>query len=330
MIPDEKMIDRIFNCSDELGFNHIAIELFHFQYNNNAIYRRYCELLHTDITKISHFRQIPFLPVGFFRSFQLKSTEADAQIVFNSSGTTRDSPSQHHVTDLSVYERSFRGSFNQFYGNVTDYCILALLPSYLERSGSSLIYMTEKLIEAGGNTDSGFYLNNFEQLHQKLNLMKRTKQKTILLGVSYALLDFAKEYPVDFPELIVMETGGMKGRRKEMIREDLHSLLCEGFGVKQIHSEYGMTELLSQAYSTGHGIYTPPPWMKVLIRDTYDPLCLVGDNITGGINIVDLANIYSCSFIAVQDLGKTKPDGTFEVLGRFDQSQMRGCNLMVS
>ena len=330
MILDEKLIDRIFNCSDEPGFNRIAIELFHFQYNNNAIYRRYCELLHTEPAKITRFREIPFLPVSFFRSFQIKSTGTETQVVFSSSGTTAENPGQHHVTDLSVYERSFLNSFSLFYGKVTDYCILALLPSYLERSGSSLIYMTEKLIEAGGNIESGFYLNNFEQLHQKLNLMKQTNQKTILLGVSYALLDFAMEYPVDFPELIVMETGGMKGRRKEMIREDLHSLLCEGFGVKQIHSEYGMTELLSQAYSKGLGIYYPPPWMKVLIRDTYDPLCLVGDNITGGINIIDLANIYSCSFIAVQDIGKTKADGSFEVLGRFDQSQIRGCNLMIS
>jgi hypothetical protein len=325
----ETLIERIFNCSDEYEFDRIALEVFLFQYNNNAIYRQYCELLHVSPEKTIHFRQIPFLPVGFFRSFQIVSSTVSPQFVFSSSGTTGNDRSLHHVVDVSVYQRSFSTSFSRFYGEVSDYCILALLPSYLDRSGSSLVYMAEKLIAASGHPESGFYLNNVEQLHQKLNSLKQAGQKTILLGVTYALLDFAAVFPVDFPELIVMETGGMKGRRREMIREEVHVLLCEGFGVRKIHSEYGMTELLSQAYSYGDGIYTAPPWMKVCIRDTNDPLSLVGDNITGGINIIDLANIYSCSFIAVQDLGKTNPDGTFEVLGRFDQSQMRGCNLMV-
>jgi phenylacetate-coenzyme A ligase PaaK-like adenylate-forming protein len=325
----EIMIDRIFNCSDEPEFNRSAIEVFQFQYNNNAIYRHYCELLHTNAEAISHYRQIPFLPVGFFRSHEIKSTVKETGIIFSSSGTTGESQSLHYITDVSVYEQSFSKSFRRFYGDISDYCVLALLPSYLERTGSSLVFMAEKLIASSGHPDSGFYLYDFGKLYEKLIRLKQSHQKTILLGVTYALLDFASEFPLDFPDLIVMETGGMKGRRREMIREEVHELLCKGFGLKQIHSEYGMTELLSQAYSSGNGIYKTPPWMKVLIRDSNDPLSLVGDNITGGINVIDLANLYSCAFIAVQDLGKTSPDGTFEVLGRFDQSQMRGCNLMV-
>lgn len=329
MDPLENMIERIFNCSDEVEFNHSAIEVFRFQYNNNAIYHHYCELLHTKEEEIRHYRQIPFLPIGFFRSHVIKSTVKETQIVFSSSGTTGESQSQHHVADVSVYERSFMKSFKHFYGDISDYCVVALLPSYLERNGSSLVYMAEKLIAESRHPDSGFYLYDFGQLHQKLIRLKHAGQKTILLGVTYALLDFVAEFPLDFPGLIVMETGGMKGRRREMIREEVHELLCNGFGLAQIHSEYGMTELLSQAYSSGNGRYNAPPWMKVLIRDSNDPLSLVGDHITGGINVIDLANIFSCSFIAVQDLGKTNSDGTFEVLGRFDQSQMRGCNLMV-
>jgi len=329
MYPSKDIISRIFSCPDEHAFNRIATDVFHFQYNNNAIYHRYCSLLQVDPAQILDYHQIPFLPIEFFRQYEIKSTEAAGQLVFTSSGTTGDNRSAHHLTDLSIYEKSFQQSFKHFYGDISNYCILALLPSYLEQTGSSLVYMTEKLIASSQHPDSGFYLYAFEQLHRKLISRKQSNQKTILLGVTYALLDFAEAFPINFPELIVMETGGMKGRRKELIREEVHAILCKGFGLHRIHSEYGMTELLSQAYSSGKGIYATPPWMKVLIRDTNDPLSLVGDAVTGGINVIDLANIYSCSFIAVQDLGKTSSDGTFEVLGRFDQSLMRGCNLMV-
>ncbi len=224
---------------------------------------------------------------------------------------------------------SFEAAFQQFYGNVEDYCILALLPSYLDREGSSLVEMADELIRATNHPKSGFYLRNYNELIVTLNQLKQQGQKTLLLGVTYALLDLAELGPFSWPDLIVMETGGMKGKRKEMIREELHETLKRGLGVSAIHSEYGMTELLSQGYSRGNGIFNCPPWMKIVIRDTYDPLTLRSDNKTGGVNIIDLANFDSCSFIATQDLGKLNPDGSFEIMGRFDNSDLRGCNLMV-
>ena len=238
--------------------------------------------------------------------------------------------SKHLVTDVSWYEESFRRAFEIFYGDIRDYCILALLPSYLEREGSSLIYMAEDLVKRSNNPDSGFYLYNHDELYQQLKKQQDAKKPTLLIGVTFALLDFVEQYPIDFPELIVMETGGMKGRRKEMIREELHQTLCNGFGVDAIHSEYGMTELLSQAYSKGNGIFQCPPWMKIITRDTNDPISSLGNEKTGGINVIDLANINSCSFIATQDLGKVYADGSFEVLGRFDDSDIRGCNLLIA
>jgi len=238
--------------------------------------------------------------------------------------------SKHLVTDVSWYEESFRRAFGLFYGDIKSYCVLALLPSYLEREGSSLIYMAEDLVKSSENPDSGFYLYNHEELFQQLKKHQQAGKPTLLIGVTFALLDFIEHYQLDFPELIVMETGGMKGRRKEMIREELHQTLCKGFGVKSIHSEYGMTELLSQAYSKGDGIFNCPPWMKIITRDTNDPMTELAVNQTGGINIIDLANINSCSFIATQDLGRTYGDGSFEVLGRFDNSDIRGCNLLIA
>jgi hypothetical protein len=249
--------------------------------------------------------------------------------VFTSSGTTGMITSSHSVADVSWYVESFRKAFKLFYGDIKNYTVLALLPSYLEREGSSLIYMAQDMITESANADSGFLLYNHQELYNNLIKQKVAGKPTLLIGVTFALLDFVEQYQIEFPQLIVMETGGMKGRRKEMIREELHSTLCTGFGVSVIHSEYGMTELLSQAYSKGNGIFNCPPWMKVITRDTNDPFTLIEAGKTGGVNIIDLANINSCSFIATQDLGKVYEDGSFEVLGRFDNSDIRGCNLLI-
>lgn len=273
--------------------------------------------------------EIPYLPISFFKTHEILSSKEATEITFSSSGTTGMVQSRHLVTDLSVYDQSFTLAFEQFYGQIENTCFLALLPSYLERDGSSLIYMVDALIRDSKHPDSGYFLHNHEELHQKLNQLKATGQKTILIGVTYALLDFIEQYQLDFPELVVMETGGMKGKRKEMVREELHGLLQTGFGVSDIHSEYGMTELLSQAYSKGEGIFACPPWMKIHLRDTNDPLTLLRNNRSGGINVIDLANLNSCSFIATQDLGRLFRDGSFEVLGRFDNADIRGCNLLV-
>ncbi|RZK34107.1 MAG: acyl transferase, partial [Pedobacter sp.] len=246
-----------------------------------------------------------------------------------SSGTTGMVQSSHHVTDVKLYERSYLQAFDSFYGDVSKFCFLALLPSYQQRSGSSLIYMVNDLIEKSMHPQSGYFLYNHEDIFNTLIDLKQKKQPTVLIGVTYALLDFIEQYDIDFPELIVMETGGMKGKRKEMVREELHEQLTKGFGVSSIHSEYGMTELLSQAYSLGNGIFNCPKWMEVLVRDTNDPLSLIQNGKTGGINVIDLANVNSCSFIATQDLGRINPNGSFEVLGRFDNADIRGCNLLV-
>jgi phenylacetate-coenzyme A ligase PaaK-like adenylate-forming protein len=250
-------------------------------------------------------------------------------VIFDSSGTTGSVPSRHFVAEVSLYEESFMRGFQHFYGKPDDYVFLALLPSYLERGNSSLVYMADKFIRLSRKEESGFFLNEFERLHSLVLSLKERGQRTILLGVTFALLDFAEAFSLDFPELIVMETGGMKGRREELTRTEVHSRLCNSFGVKKIHSEYGMTELLSQAYSKGHGIFQTPSWMKILLRDVYDPLQLQKRNKNGAINVIDLANLYSCSFIATNDLGKMNEDGSFEITGRMDNAEIRGCNLMV-
>jgi hypothetical protein len=237
--------------------------------------------------------------------------------------------SKHLVTDVSIYEESYRKGFSQFYGNIEDYVVLALLPSYLEREGSSLIHMVDDLIQLSNHPESGFYLHNYDELIEKIIQLDQSGQNIILIGVTYALLDLVEKRSFQLENTIIMETGGMKGKRKEMIREELHYQLCQGFGVKTIHSEYGMTELLSQAYSLGDGVFECPSWMQILVRDTEDALTYVREGKTGGINVIDLTNINSCSFIATQDLGKIYPNGSFEVLGRFDHSDIRGCNLMV-
>jgi hypothetical protein len=272
---------------------------------------------------------IPFLPISFFKTKDVVSGVPVIKTIFTSSGTTGGEASKHFVSDLELYERSFRNGFEKFYGPIDAYCILALLPSYLEREGSSLIYMVNDLIKKSGHSSSGFYLNDLNGLRKTLLTLQKQQQQILLIGVSFALLDMVEAQPMDLQNAIIMETGGMKGRRKELIREELHSLLKNGFGVDKIHSEYGMTELLSQAYSKGDGVFETPPWMKVMIRDTEDPFTYLTEGKTGGLNIIDLANVNSCAFIATQDLGKVYLNNTFEVLGRFDHSDIRGCNLMV-
>ncbi|PKP53437.1 MAG: acyl transferase [Bacteroidetes bacterium HGW-Bacteroidetes-1] len=321
--------ERIFNIKDDESFERLALEVFHYQYVNNKTYRQYCDYLKRPPTNIDHYTEIPFLPVSFFRSHKIVSGTAPIELVFSSSGTTSEQSSNHHLTEIALYEQSFQKAFHVFYGQPTEYCVLALLPSYLEREGSSLVYMANRLIELSGHSDSGFYLYNLDALSRVLIRLKEAGQKTLLLGITYALLDLVHTYPMLFPDLIVMETGGMKGRRREMIREEVHAVLSKGLGVEKVHSEYGMTELLSQAYSNGDGLFHTPPWMRILIRDTNDPLSFLPEGRTGGINIIDLANINSCSFVEVQDLGRKHKDGHFEVLGRFDNSQVRGCNLLV-
>ena len=319
----------IFTISTQKQFEKIALKVFRFQYENNLVYREFCDFLKTDPHKIKTLQQIPFLPIQFFKSHKVVCSHDKIQETFTSSGTTGMITSKHLVTNVSLYEESYRQGFSQFYGNINDYVFLALLPSYLEREGSSLIYMVKDLIARSKHDASGFYLHNHDELISKLIKLDRAGQNVILIGVTFALLDLIEKQQFQLKHTIIMETGGMKGRRKEMIREELHEQLCKGFGVSAIHSEYGMTELLSQAYSLGEGIFECPSWIHILVRDTEDALTYVPNGKTGGINVIDLANINSCSFIATQDLGKKYPNSSFEVLGRFDNSDIRGCNLMV-
>ena len=312
---------------NNISFEVKALKVFRLQAEDCLLYKYYLDLLKIDVENINSTQKIPFLPIEFFKSNTILSKDKTAQITFSSSGTTGQKRSQHRIADLSIYEDSFSLGFDYFYGNPKDYRILALLPSYLEREGSSLVYMCNQLIKDSQHPQSGFYLNNLKDLSEILS--ETCDRKTLLIGVSYALLDLAEQFPQHLNNTIVMETGGMKGKRQEMIKSELHHKLKESFQIQHIHSEYGMTELLSQAYSKGNGIFESPPWMKVLIRDTEDPFQLVAHHKTGGLNIIDLANIYSCSFIATQDLGKSLDDNTFELKGRFDQADLRGCNLML-
>lgn len=321
--------NQIFSIKSEQEFNSLVIEVFNYQYLNNSVYHQFCKHLNVSPSSVETINEIPFLPIEFFKTHIIKTGEFNAQQVFLSSGTTGANQSKHFVKDLALYEASYINAFNQFYGEIEDYCVLGLLPSYLEREGSSLIYMVDDLIQKSENKDSGFFLENHQDLIEILDKNIKNKQKTILFGVSFALLDLAESYQIDLSDVIIMETGGMKGRRKELTRAELHGIYKESFNVASIHSEYGMTELLSQAYSKGNGVFKTPSWMKILIRDVNDPFNFLEHNKTGGINVVDLANINSCSFIATQDLGKITNNG-FEVLGRFDNSDLRGCNLLIS
>ena len=321
--------EDIFQISSKKEFEKITLKVFRHQYDNNLVYQQFCNFLKKNKVNVKSLTEIPFLPIQFFKSHNVLSSPETIQQTFTSSGTTGMQTSKHLVTDVSWYEMSYCLGFSEFYGNIEDYCVLALLPSYLEREGSSLIYMVEDLIQSSNHEDSGFYLNNYDELISKLIELDDSGQNVILIGVTYALLDLIEKQKFQLKNTIIMETGGMKGKRKEMIREELHTILCNGFGVSKIHSEYGMTELLSQAYSLGDGIFECPPWMQILVRDTEDALTYVSEGKTGGINVIDLANINSCSFIATQDLGKKYPNHSFEVLGRFDNSDIRGCNLMI-
>jgi hypothetical protein len=319
----------IFSISNEHSFEDAALQVFRFQALNNPVYREYIKALKCEVSSVNGLSMIPFLPIDFFKGHSVLSNESGYEIVFTSSGTTNTQPSKHYVSDVLLYRESFMRTFKQFYGPPADYAILALLPSYLEREGSSLVYMVDHLIRESKNPHSGFYLYNLDQLVVKIKKLKHEKQKFMLWGVTFALLELAEKYDLDLGNAIVIETGGMKGKRAELTREELHRNLCERFHLVSIHSEYGMTELLSQAYSKGLGIFQTPPWMKIIIRDMNDPLVTIAENSVGGINVIDLANIHSCSFIATQDLGRLSYEGTFEVLGRFDNSDVRGCNLMV-
>lgn len=318
----------IFTITSSEDFEKQALKVFQYQYETIAVYKQFCDLLNVAPSEVKTVTDIPFLPIQFFKSHAIITEGASPKTTFTSSGTTGSITSKHMVADLTLYEKSFNQAFLKAYGNPSEYTILALLPSYLEREGSSLIYMVADLIKQSNNPDSGFYLNNTEELIKKLRTLEKNNQKTILLGVSYALLDLIEQQSFQLKNTLIMETGGMKGKRKELIKYELHDLLKKGFGVSEIHSEYGMTELLSQAYSKGNGLFTCPPWMKIYTRDTEDALSYTQGN-TGGINVVDLANLHSCAFIATQDLGKCHEDGSFEIIGRFDSSDIRGCNLMV-
>ena len=319
----------IFDLKSEISFKKKTLEIFKFQFDNNNVYRSFCELLCKHPSEINDINDIPFLPIDFFKTKAVITSNSNIQQTFTSSGTTGSKTSKHHVKDLKLYENSFIKGFEQFYGSINNYTILGLLPSYLERDGSSLVYMVNTMIEKSNSPKSGFYLKDLEKLRDTIFELESKKEKTLLIGVSYALLDLIESYEFKLEHTIIMETGGMKGNRKEMVKSELHSILKKGFGVEHIHGEYGMTEMLSQAYSKRDGFFSTANWMKVLIRDPEDNMTILTNGTCGGINIIDLANIHSCSFIATQDLGKVHSNGLFELLGRFDQSDIRGCNLMV-
>ncbi len=318
----------IFQLENSKQFEIIALQVFQYQSKSNKVYKEYLDCLGINPTKIETISKIPFLPVEFFKTHRVLCENEDFEIQFTSSGTTGMDFSSHYVKKIDIYQESFIRAFEMFYGAISDYCILALLPSYLERSGSSLVFMADELIRRSGNENSGFYLYNFEALHEKLLRLEKMKQKVLLLGVSFALSDFFENYKMSLKSTIIMETGGMKGRKKEPVRSELHDFIKSASGVRQIHSEYGMTELLSQGYSSGKGQFFCPPWMCIMIRDIYDPFNFLQENKSGGLNVIDLANLYSCSFLETKDLAVKHPNGSFEILGRFDQSDVRGCNLL--
>ncbi|MGI8583521.1 MAG: acyl transferase [Chitinophagaceae bacterium] len=327
--------NKIFDASF-YNFDRMALDLFHFQYQHNIIYSQYVNSIHLDPEKVDSITKIPFLPIQLFKTNAIKTTEFIPEIIFESSGTTQNGISHHYVKNLELYTKCFTKCFELFYGPENEWCILALLPSYMERKNSSLITMTEELIKRSGHSLSGFYLNDHEKLYHTLLHNEILQQPTLLLGVTFALLDFTENYTMHLSNTVIMESGGMKGRREEVTREELHKNLIKKLGVSQIHSEYGMTELLSQSYSRGKGIFKCPPWMKVLIRSEDDPFSIQTSILTtkktetGIINIIDLANIYSCAFIATDDIGKLYHNGCFEVSGRCDNSDIRGCTLLLS
>ena len=353
-----KLINNIFSVTVD-NFQQKVMDVFQFQYQQNKVYQQWCNLLknkqftglgvkpraenemllknqpvippsHNIDEEFSGLSQntIPFLPISFFKSHTVSTGSFEPEQVFESSGTTQTTNSKHLVKDINLYRKSFSKAFELFYGPVKDWCIIGLLPAYLERKNSSLVMMVDELIKESGHPDSGFYLYDFERLYNNLQRLELQGTKTLLIGVTFALLDFAEQFPMKLKHTIVMETGGMKGRRKELTRAEMHEILQQNLGVSSIHSEYGMTELLSQAYSKGDGRYICPPWMKVLVRDEEDPL-MVKNSGSGVLNVIDLANLYSCSFLATDDVGIVYEDGSFEVWGRLDNSDIRGCSLLV-
>lgn len=323
-----EIIKKIFLIKNETEFNELSLQIFNFQYNNNKIYNKFVNLLNIDISKIKHYTKIPFLPIEFFKKEKIITGNGNYQIIFESSGTISQNTSKHYIKDIKLYEKSFLKTFHIFYGRENKYSFLFLLPSYLERKNSSLIYMANKLIEKSRSKYSNFFLYEYEKLFETLKILEKEKIKTILFGVSFALLDFASKFPLNLRNTIIMETGGMKGRRKEISREELHEKLKKYFNVNSIHSEYGMTEMLSQAYSYNNGLFFSPPWLKILVRDIYNPLKIYTTKSKGAINIIDLANIYSCSFIATDDLGYIIKPNIFKITGRKQGAEQRGCNLI--
>jgi hypothetical protein len=318
--------DRIFDSSE--SFDSLALDVYRYQYTNNTVYKRYCDSIKGDPDRVCDLADIPFLPVQFFKSHHIISDGHIAAKVFESSATSGLLPSCHYVADLTLYEQSYLNCFKNFYGDPSRYCFLALLPSYIERGTSSLLYMADHLIRLSESPHSGFINQDFDDLTRRIEAARAHRQQLFILGVTYALLDYAESHPMDLSNAIMMETGGMKGRREELTRQEVHSRLQTAFSLSAIHSEYGMTELLSQAYSTGVGLFRCPQWMKVLVRDPYDPRAYIGTDRAGALNIIDLANLYSCSFIEVSDMGRVYADDSFEVLGRMDSADIRGCNLM--
>jgi len=324
-----KSQNNLFQNRTAEEFLEKSLEIFIFQYQNNPLYRQFCDGVKKTPHQVNVLTEIPFMPISFFKHHAVKTGNFKEAVIFESSGTVSEYASKHYVKDLELYKTSFLKSFEYFYGALQNYQILPLLPSYLERSGSSLIYMIDAMMQCSGQTDTSYYLYNHEDLFRRLLALKTSPKKTILFGVSFALLDFAEHYALDFPDLIVFETGGMKGRREELLKSELHERLKQAFHVPHIHSEYGMTELLSQSYSAGENLFFSPPWQKILIRDQRNPLHVLNAGLRGGINVIDFANLYSCSFIATEDLGIIHADNSFEILGRMNMAEMRGCNLMV-
>ena len=321
--------NRVFNIHNEKDFHFIALGLFDFQFTHNPLYQDYCRAVRRTPDTIKRVEDIPFLPISFFKSHRIVTTAFDPALIFQSSGTTGNTTSSHFVKAAALYEQSFTEGFRLFYGDIRDYCLLGLLPSYLERGQSSLVYMVDRLIKQSGHPESGFYLHDLDRLDETLTRLEATGQKTLLIGVTYALLDFAAKYPRQLRHTLVMETGGMKGRRRELTRAELHEELSRQLGLTSVHAEYGMTELLSQAYAI-NGHFRTPPWMRICLRDETDPFTILPNQpgLSGAINVIDLANIYSCSFIATEDVGRWLPENQFEVLGRMDHTDVRGCSMI--
>lgn len=333
-LTDHTLLRKVIFDVQEQNFEHLAVRIFQFQCAQNPLYHDYCKTLQVSVESVEHIRQIPFLPIQFFKSKKITTTQFEPEMVFESSGTTGSVNSKHIIKDIELYEESFVKNIENTYGNIQEYCVLGLLPSYLERSNSSLVWMVKKLIDKSIYPQSGFHLTDFENLYNILLQNEKDSIPTLLIGVTYALLDFFEKHPMRLSHTIVMETGGMKGRKSEMTRNAVHRRIKELASVEDVHAEYGMTELLSQAYAKKGGIFSCPSWMKVVLRKEDDPfdICYPGsmaqNYCTGAINVIDLANLYSCSFIATDDVGKLYNDGKFEVLGRLDNSDIRGCSLM--